>query len=121
MRSILGRKPTALKIVSAFADMDLQRTCQQEYTSPQSSVRRHALWLGCLTLLVLLYGLLMPSAAGAEKLTLGGTGSGLGTMQLLAEGFRQADPQFSLVVVPNLGSGGGLKALAAGALDLAVT
>ena len=58
--------------------------------------------------------------AAAETIKLGGTGSGLGTMQQLAEAYARKDPSTQVVIVPNLGSSGGVKALLAGAVDLAV-
>lgn len=54
-------------------------------------------------------------ARGAGELQAGGTGAGIGPLQKVLEG------QPGLRFVPNLGTGGGLKALAAGAIDLAVT
>ena len=87
----------------------------------QPSVPQRTLRLCRLLLAVLLCGVCMPTAAVGETVKLGGTGTGLGTMQMLAERLRNADPQFSLGIVPNLGSSGGLKALAAGAIDIAVT
>jgi phosphate transport system substrate-binding protein len=63
---------------------------------------------------------LMPLAAMADTVTVGGTGSAMGTMQRLAEAFQAVEPQFSMAMAANLGSNGGLKALAAGAIDLAV-
>ena len=59
--------------------------------------------------------------AMAETLTLAGTGAGLGTMQLLAAGFAKVAPAVAVVVLPNMGSSGGMKALGAGVIDLAVT
>lgn len=70
-----------------------------------------------LTALLLLLGL---AASHAQTLTIGGTGTGLGTMRLLAAEFARASGT-SIVVVPNLGSSGGLKAVAQGALDIAVS
>ena len=64
-----------------------------------------AAWLG---------GLCTTSRAAGPVL-LGGTGSGVAVLRRVLDG--QAAP---LSVVPNLGSGGGLKALAAGQLDLAI-
>ncbi len=60
------------------------------------------------------------SDAIAQQLKVGGTGSALGTMTALADAYRKKDPSFELTVVPNLGSSGGLKAAAAGAIDFAV-
>ncbi|OYY53563.1 MAG: hypothetical protein B7X59_07985 [Polaromonas sp. 39-63-203] len=50
----------------------------------------------------------------------GGSGTGLGAMQLLADAFRKSHPQASFLIVPSLGSGGGIKALRVGAIDVAV-
>jgi len=65
--------------------------------------------------------MVMPTAAKPETLTIGGSSAGLGTLQLLAAGFARIAPGVSVSFVPNLGSSGGVKALAAGALELAVT
>jgi phosphate transport system substrate-binding protein len=51
------------------------------------------------------------------EVVLGGTGAGMAPLRKVLEGSASPVAQF----VPNLGSGGGLKALAAGALDIAVS
>lgn len=58
--------------------------------------------------------------AAAEELRIGGTGSALGTMRLLGQAFTKRNPDVTFTIVPNLGSGGGIKALVGGALDLAL-
>jgi phosphate transport system substrate-binding protein len=71
------------------------------------------------------YGLLLLAslAAGApvraEVVRVGGTGSAMGSMALLAKAYQQVEPGFQLEVVPNLGSSGGIKALVGGAVHLA--
>lgn len=60
-------------------------------------------------------------AAAAEQVKIGGTGSALGSMRLLADEFSAKHPDVIFSFVPNLGSGGGIAAMAAGAIDLAVT
>ncbi len=59
--------------------------------------------------------------AQAESLRIGGTGAGLGTMRLLAKAFTRKHQATVIEVVSSLGSGGGIKALAAGSIDLAVS
>lgn len=59
------------------------------------------------------------SGAATETITVGGTGAAMGTMRMLAGEFARSQSAHSVVVIPNLGSSGGVKALAAGALDLA--
>ena len=59
-------------------------------------------------------------AQAATRIRIGGSGSALGTLRLLADAFEKTHPQASFVIVPSLGSGGGIRALQAGAIDLAV-
>ena len=61
------------------------------------------------------------SEAKAETLTIGGTGAALGTMRALGEAFKQEHSDVQVVVLSSLGSGGGVRALAAGKLDIAVS
>jgi phosphate transport system substrate-binding protein len=57
----------------------------------------------------------------AESLTIGGTGSSSPIVRILFEAFRHDHPDVSLnLIAPPLGSGGGLKALAEGRIDLAI-
>lgn len=72
--------------------------------------------------------LIFPGAASADqadpvasRIRIGGSGGTLGTMQLLAEAFKKSHPQATVLIVPSLGSGGGIKALRAGVIDLALT
>ncbi len=60
-------------------------------------------------------------SAGATQLKLGGTGSALGTMKVLAAAYRQAHPGTEILIVPALGSGGGIKAVAVGVLDIGLS
>lgn len=64
----------------------------------------------------------LPAHAGdpAADIAIGGTGAALGAMKVLGEAFVAATPQARIRTVPSLGSGGGIKALAAGAIQIAV-
>lgn len=66
--------------------------------------------------------LLLGSAAGAaaEDFRTGGTGAALGTMRLLADEFTANNPDIRITTVPSLGSSGGIRAVVAGAIGLAV-
>lgn len=56
-----------------------------------------------------------------EPIRVGGTGSALGTMKILGEAFaRQNASKIELTLMPNLGSSGALRALQAGAIDIAL-
>ena len=57
----------------------------------------------------------------AETIRVGGTGAALEAMRLAGEAFQKTHPQTSIAIVPGLGSRGGIKAVHAGAVDVAVT
>jgi phosphate transport system substrate-binding protein len=59
--------------------------------------------------------------AVADTLKVGGTGSALGTMKILAEAYRASRPDTQIMVVPALGSSGSIKAVAAGVLDIGLS
>lgn len=61
------------------------------------------------------------ASAGADELRIGGTGSALGTMQLLAEAFAAGRPDIKIKIVRSLGSAGGIHAVASAAIDVAVS
>jgi phosphate transport system substrate-binding protein len=64
----------------------------------------------------------LTGAANAEEVVrIGGAGSALGGMRLLAKGFEMSHPGVKIQVFSSLGSSGGIKALLAGSLDLAVS
>ena len=60
-------------------------------------------------------------AAASEEVKIGGTGAALRTMQLLADEFAARHPDVRVTIAPSLGSGGGIRAVLAGAIGLAVT
>jgi phosphate transport system substrate-binding protein len=62
-----------------------------------------------------------PSAASASEIRIAGTGSALGAMRHLAEAFRAEYPGVRIVVFPSLGSSGGIEALLAGRIDVAIS
>lgn len=65
--------------------------------------------------------LVFSSTTLAEVLTIGGSGAALGTMRLLANEFNVRNPDISITMVPALGSRGGVKAMIAGRIGIAVT
>jgi phosphate transport system substrate-binding protein len=72
--------------------------------------------------LAIVYASLFANTVYAEeRLTIGGTGGDLGTMQQLATHFEKDNPGIVVDVFPSLGSGGGIKAVSAGAIDLAIS
>lgn len=80
-------------------------------------------WLARTTGLLLFVTLLAGATyhADAQELRIGGTGSALGTMQLLASALPKSDSRsVAVTLVPNLGSTGAMRALLAGAIDIAV-
>lgn len=62
-----------------------------------------------------------PADAAAETLKIGGTGGDLGTMRQLGDAFEILHPDVTIDVLPSLGSGGGIRAILAGAIDLSIS
>ena len=60
------------------------------------------------------------NAVSAEPLRIGGTGSAIETMRFIGGKFAATD-EAQLEIIPSLGSTGGLRALEAGMLDIAVS
>ena len=65
--------------------------------------------------------LLFPAGSFAATLKIGGTGAALGTMRILADEFVRLRPDISVNIPDSLGSGGGIKAVLAGALDIGLS
>lgn len=59
-------------------------------------------------------------AASADTVKVGGSGNCLGTAIIMGKAFMKLHPGIRVKVLPSLGSSGGIKALAAGAIDVAV-
>lgn len=61
-------------------------------------------------------------ALAADVIKVGGTGSALATMRAIADKFEKENPSVKVeVVLPSLGSTGGIKAVIKGAIDVAVS
>lgn len=74
----------------------------------------------CLTFLGWLTGLSCLSPACADTLRVGGPGFAMPLVEKLAEAYQRSHPEDTVqLVLPPLGSGGGLRALATGRIDLA--
>lgn len=72
------------------------------------------------TVLLLAAALMAVGARAEEPIRIGGTGIGLALSKDLGAALRAADPAFAAEVLPSLGTPGGLKALNAGAVDVAI-
>ena len=59
-------------------------------------------------------------AAAADQVKIGGTGAALGVVRQLAKQFIAQHPEVQITFLPNLGSAGGIRALAGGAIDIAL-
>ena len=92
-------------------------------TSPKRRTARRAFLsiVGSACVLSAAVGWPTIAAAGPATLRVGGTGAALGGMRLLADAFEQSHPDVEIEVLPSLGSGGGIRALGAGAIDIALS
>jgi len=61
------------------------------------------------------------SAFAAEVIKIGGSGTGLGTMKVLAEAYEKKHPGIKIQILPSLGSSGGIKAVLEGAIDIGIS
>ena len=76
------------------------------------------------TLAVLLGDSLVAGSASMnpkEKLIITGTGSSIGTMQLMGEGFQKRHLKVTVNVLPSIGSTGAIKAVKAGQIDIGLS
>jgi phosphate transport system substrate-binding protein len=72
----------------------------------------------CVAIALLFFHLqLLPGAARAETLTMGGVGWSLGLMRTLADAFGRHHPDVTIVIPPSVGSNGGIRTLLAGKFD----
>jgi phosphate transport system substrate-binding protein len=76
---------------------------------------------GVFALLALATGVNSWTTARAEEIKIGGTGGALGAIQQLAEAYNESRSDTKAVIVPNLGSSGGIKAVISGAIQLGVS
>ena len=73
------------------------------------------------TSMAVCFTLMIASTASGETLRIGGTGSALGTMKQIVKAFIAEYPDSKIEVLPSLGSGGGLRALSAGSIGIALS
>lgn len=93
--------------------------CTQSVTS-RRAVQCDTRWRAC-ACMVLALVFLSTIEAAAQELKIGGTGTALGGMRLLGDEFTRRNPDLHLKILPSLGSAGGIQALIAGAIDIAVS
>lgn len=60
-------------------------------------------------------------AGAADTIKIGGTGSALGSMTLIAEAYMRTHPDRAVVVLPSLGIIGGMRALRAGTIEICLS
>jgi phosphate transport system substrate-binding protein len=72
-------------------------------------------------LLMVLWAFGPVASVRADEIKLGGTGTALATMQMLADAYAKAHPDTRITVLRSLGSNGGIKAVLSGTIQMAVT
>lgn len=66
-------------------------------------------------------GLLFNQPAWSADIVIGGTGNALGTMQVLAAAYHEANPEIKITVLPSIGSSGAIKAIPHGKIDIGLS
>lgn len=66
-------------------------------------------------------GMVLAAPARADEIKIGGTGAGVGTMALLAKAFARQHAGLQVSVLPSMGSGGSIKAVLAGAIQIGIS
>lgn len=61
------------------------------------------------------------SLSAETMISIGGTGSGLGPMKILAAVFERSHPDIRIKIYLNMGSSGGIKAVAESSIDVAIS
>ena len=62
-----------------------------------------------------------PRTAVAGTIRISGTGGAIGTMRILGEAFRKVRPDTRVVVMPSIGTGGAIRAVCDGDLDVGLS
>ena len=70
---------------------------------------------------LLLLALCGAASVQAEEIKIGGTGAALGTMQMMADAYTRNHPGAKITLMPSLGSGGGIKAVLSGAIQIGLS
>lgn len=73
----------------------------------------------CSALLLFTLGSAPP--AQADTIKIGGTGAAMAAMSVLAQEFRKANPDTDIVVLPAIGSGGAIKGVQGGVVDIGIS
>lgn len=61
---------------------------------------------------------LLPVESIGDSIRVGGTGTSLGTMEIMAAAFMRKHPEDTITVLPSIGSGGAIKAVLAGTIGI---
>lgn len=85
------------------------------------AVQRRALLTRAAATVLAAAPLLARQAAAGTQLRIGGTGMARATMREIGTAFTATNPEVAVTVLPSLGTGGGLNAVAAGAIELALS
>lgn len=88
---------------------------------PTSALDRPAAAVVWARMSCVLLALTAAATVRAQDIKIGGTGAALGTMQLLAQAYAKTRTDARITVLPSMGSGGGIKAVLAGAIQIAVS
>ena len=96
---------------------------RQDYPTALRALPRRDLMIGTALTILLASQATSRSAPSRDpsRIIIGGTGMALATMRRIADAFVTGEPGVTVDVLPSLGTGGGLSAATAGAIDIALS
>jgi phosphate transport system substrate-binding protein len=97
--------------------------CNSRWAGPLSpKVVRTIIGASAMAVRVLIAAILLGfQTVSAESIRIGGSGAALPTMKLLGEALKRTTPEFSFILVTDLGTGDGLNALLRDKLEMALS
>ncbi len=79
---------------------------------------RSSVWAAAVLAMLIASG---SRSLAAETIRISGTGGAMDTMRILGEAFRKGNPGVRVEMLPGMGSGGGIKAVLAGRLEIGLS
>jgi phosphate transport system substrate-binding protein len=90
-------------------------------SQPMNNCPRYQIIIFAITLFAASFSTGAASAGSNQTVIISGTGSSIGTMQLMAKGFQKKHPGVTVNVLPSIGTTGGIKAVNEDKIDIGLS